>query len=134
AATAAGATTQAASVRALTKGTLQLKAPTRAEFGGYYEAKAKGFYKAAGLDVTIKPGGPTVAPEQVVGSGKAQFGVDWLASLMLARAQGTPLVGVAQVFGSSGMALIPWKNTGLDTIAKLRHKKVSNWLFGAQYG
>jgi NitT/TauT family transport system substrate-binding protein len=134
AASAAGATTRAASARALTRVTLQLKSPTRAEFAGYYEAKAKGFYKAAGLDVTIKPGGPTVAPEQAVAADKAQFGVGWLSSLMLARAHGDPLVSIAQVFGRSGMALITWKNTGLDTIAKLRHKKVSNWLFGAQYG
>ena len=132
--TAAGATARTASARSLTHVTLQLKSPTRAEFAGYYEAKAKGFYKAAGLDVTIRPGGAAVAPEQAVASGKAQFGVDWLSSLMFARAQGNPLVSVAQVFGRSGMALLTWKDTGLNTIAKLRHKKVSNWLFGAQYG
>jgi NitT/TauT family transport system substrate-binding protein len=130
AATATGAT----SARALTKVTLQLRAPTRAEFAGYYEAKARGYYKAAGLDVSIKPGSPTIAPEQAVSSGKAQFGVDWLSSLMLARAQGKPLVSIAQVFARSGMAVLAWKDTGLNTIAKLRHKKVSNWLFGAQYG
>jgi NitT/TauT family transport system substrate-binding protein len=132
--TTAGATTANAGARSLTHVTLQLKSPTRAEFAGYYEAKAKGFYKAAGLDVTIKPGAPSISPEQVVAGGKAQFGVDWLSSLMLARAQDLPLVSVAQVFGRSGLALLTWKNTGLDTIAKLKHKKVSNWLFGTQFG
>ena len=38
----------------------------QAQFAGYYAAKAKGFYKQAGLDVTIKPGGPDIIPEQVV--------------------------------------------------------------------
>jgi NitT/TauT family transport system substrate-binding protein len=132
-ATTASATTGTAGAK-LTKVTLQLKSLTRAEFAGYYEAKAKGFYKAASLDVTIKPGGPTVAPEQIVARGQAQFGVDWLSSLMLARAQGKPLVSIAQMFDRSGIALLTWKDTGLNTIAKLRHKKVSNWLFGAQFG
>jgi NitT/TauT family transport system substrate-binding protein len=130
-ATTAGATTSRA--QALTKVTLQLPGATSAQFAGYYEAKAKGFYKAAGLAVTIKPGGPTIAPEQVVAGGKAQFGVDWLSSLMLARGRGLRLVSIAQVFGRSGVALLTWKDTGLDTIAKLRHKKVSNWLFGRQF-
>jgi NitT/TauT family transport system substrate-binding protein len=130
----AGTTKGAASARALTRVTLQLKSPARAEFAGYYEARAKGFYKAAGLEVTIKPGGRTVVPEQAVARGHAQFGVDWLSSLMVARAQRMPLVSIAQVFDRSGMAVLTWKNTGLNTIAKLRHKKVSNWLFGAQYG
>jgi NitT/TauT family transport system substrate-binding protein len=128
------ATTASATTQRLTKVTLQLKAPARAEFAGYYEAKAKGYYKAAGLDVTIKPGGQTIVPEQVVSSGKAQFGVDWLSSLMLARAQGKPLVSVAQVFGRSGMTLLTWKNTGLNTIAKLRHKKDPNWFVGGRVG
>jgi NitT/TauT family transport system substrate-binding protein len=126
--------TTAANSRSLTKVTLQLKAPTRAEFAGYYEAEAKGFYKAAGLDVTIKPGGPSISPEQLVAGGKAQFGVDWLSTLLLSRARGMHLVSVAQVFGRSGTAVLTWKNTGLDTIATLKHKKVSNWLFGAQFG
>jgi NitT/TauT family transport system substrate-binding protein len=134
AATAAGASARTSSAQGLTKVTLQLQAPTRAEFAGYYETKAKGYYKAAGLDVTIEPGAPAIDPEQVVASGKAEFGVDWLSSLMLARGQGKGLVSIAQVFGRSGMALLTWKNTGLNTIAKLQHKRVSNWLFGAQYG
>jgi len=131
--TAAGATTRAAGAQQLTKVILQLKSPASAEFAGYYEAKAKGFYKAAGLDVTIKPGAASIAPEQVVAKGKAQFGVDWLSSLMLARAQHMPLVSIAQVFNRSGLTLLTWKNNGLNSIAKLKHKKVANWLFGTQF-
>ena len=47
------------------KVTIQLKWVTQAQFAGYYVAKDKGFYKEAGLDVTIKPGGPDIAPPQV---------------------------------------------------------------------
>ena len=51
--------------------TLQLKWVTQAQFAGYYVAKDKGFYKEAGLDVTIKPGGPDIAPPQVIAGGGA---------------------------------------------------------------
>ena len=61
-----------------------------------------GYYKKAGLDVTIKAGGPDIIPEQVVASGQAQFGVDWLPSLLAARDKGTDLVNIAQVFARSG--------------------------------
>ena len=46
--------------------TLQLKWVTQAQFAGYFVAKDKGFYKDENLDVTIKPGGPDIAPEQVI--------------------------------------------------------------------
>ena len=46
--------------------TVQLKWVTQAQFGGYYVAKDKGFYEEEGLDVTIKPGGPDIAPVQVL--------------------------------------------------------------------
>ena len=117
----------------LTKVTLQLKWVTQAQFAGYYEAKAKGYYKAEGLDVTIKPGGPSIIPEQVVAGGQAQFGIDWLSSLMSTRDKGIDLVNIAQVFNRSGLTLITWKDTGINTVAKMRGKKVANWLGGNEY-
>ena len=46
--------------------TIQLKWVTQAQFAGYYVAKAMNYYKDADLDVTIKPGGPDIAPPQVI--------------------------------------------------------------------
>jgi NitT/TauT family transport system substrate-binding protein len=46
---------------------------------GLYAVK-HGFYAKQGLNVTLKNGGPDIIPEQVVASGQAQFGVDWLPS------------------------------------------------------
>ena len=43
--------------------TLQLKWVTQSQFAGYYVAEEKGFYDEENLDVTIKPGGPDIAPE-----------------------------------------------------------------------
>src|SRR5207237_5036970 len=102
------------------KVTLQLKWVTQAQFAGYYAAKAKGYYKQNGLDVSIKVGGPDITPETVVAGGAAQFGIDWVSNLLAARDTGTKLVDIGQVFQRSGMTELTWKDTGLDTIAKLR--------------
>ena len=117
----------------LTKVTLQLKWLTQAQFAGYYAAKAKGYYKQAGLDVNIKAGGPQIIPEQVVAGGQAQFGIDWLSSLMTSRDKGIDLVNIAQVFTRSGLTLITWKDTGINSIAKMKGKTVANWLGGNEY-
>src|SRR5207248_7149141 len=83
--------------------------------------------------VPLKNGGPNISPEQVVASGQAQFGVDWLPSLLGARDKGTDLVNIAQVFARSGMTQLTWKSSGIDSVAKMRGKKVANWLGGNQY-
>jgi NitT/TauT family transport system substrate-binding protein len=113
--------------------TLQLKWVPQAQFAGYYAAVKEGFYAKQGLNVTLKNGGPDIIPEQVVASGQAQFGVDWLPSLMAARDKGTDLVNVAQVFARSGMTQLTWKSSGITTIADMKGKKVANWLGGNQY-
>jgi NitT/TauT family transport system substrate-binding protein len=115
------------------KVTLQLKWVTQAQFAGYYAAKAKGYYTQNGLDVNIKVGGPDITPETVVAGGAAQFGIDWVSNLLASRDTGTKLVDIGQVFQRSGMTEITWKDSGLDTIAKLKGKKVGNWLGGNQW-
>ncbi len=117
----------------LTNVTLQLKWVPQAQFAGYFAALDLGFYKKAGLNVTIKAGGPQITPEQVVASGGAQFGIDWLPSLLAFRDKGTDLVNVSQVFARSGMTEITWKSSGINTVAKMKGKKVANWLGGNQY-
>jgi NitT/TauT family transport system substrate-binding protein len=116
-----------------TKVTLQLKWVTQAQFAGYYAAKAKNYYKQAGLDVKIKIGGPDIVPEQAVAGGQAEFGIDWLPSLLSARDKGTKLVNIAQVFTRSGMTQLTWKDSGINSISKMKGKKVANWLGGNEY-
>jgi NitT/TauT family transport system substrate-binding protein len=115
------------------KVTLQSKWVVQAQFAGYYAALDQGFYKDENLDVTIRPGGPDIVPEQVVLGGKAQFGIDWLDSLLATRDQGQNIVNIAQVFTRSGMTELTWKDSGLDDITKLRDKKVGVWLGGNEH-
>jgi NitT/TauT family transport system substrate-binding protein len=113
--------------------TLQLKWVPQAQFAGYYAAEEQGFYEDEGLDVTIRPGGPDIVPEQVVLGGQAEFGIDWLDNLLATRDQGQGIVNIAQVFTRSGMTEITWKDSGLDEITDLRDKKVGVWLGGNEH-
>ncbi len=127
------ATATASAAPKLTKISIQLQWVPQAQFAGYYAAQDLGYYKAAGLDVTLLNGGPQIVPGQVVAAGRAQFGVNWLTALLAARDKGTDLVDIAQVFSRSGMTELTWKSSGIDTIAKMKDKKVANWLGGDQY-
>jgi NitT/TauT family transport system substrate-binding protein len=117
----------------LDKVTLQLKWVTQAQFAGYYAAKSLGYYKDFGLDVNIKVGGPSITPEQVVASGQADIGLDWLPSLLATRDTGTNLVNIAQMFARSGMTEIAFKSSGINSIAGMRNKTVGVWCCGNQF-
>src|SRR5947207_6189257 len=122
-----------AATQAADKVTLQLKWVTQAQFAGYYAAKVKGLYAAEKLDVTIRPGGPDIVPEQVVAGGGAQFGIDFLPSLLSARDQGVPLVNIAQVFAHTGMREIAFKSSGIKGPADLRGRRVAVWFGGNEF-
>ncbi len=113
--------------------TLQLKWVAQAQFAGYYAALEQGYYEEAGLDVTIAPGGPDIVPEQVVASGQAQFGIDWLASLLATREQGAPLVNIAQVYTRAGMRQLSWKDSNITSPDDLKGKTVAVWFGGNEY-
>lgn len=115
------------------KVTIQLKWVTQAQFAGYYVAKDKGFYKEAGLDVTIKPGGPDIAPPQVIAGGGADVIVDWMPSALAAREKGVPLVNIAQPFKKSGMMLTCRAETGIKTPADLKGRTLGVWFSGNEY-
>ena len=115
------------------KVTLQSKWVVQAQFAGYYAALDQGFYEDEGLDVTIRPGGPDIVPEQVVLGGQAEFGIDWLDALLATRDQGQDIVNIAQVFTRSGMTEVTWADSGLDEITDLRGKKVGVWLGGNEH-
>jgi NitT/TauT family transport system substrate-binding protein len=117
----------------LTPVTLQSKWVVQAQFAGFYAAVDQGFYEDEGLDVTIRAGGPDIVPEQVVLGGQAEFGINWLDSLLATRDQGQNIVNIAQVFARSGMTEVTWKDTGLDSIASLEGKKVGVWLGGNEH-
>ena len=123
----------AAHAFAADKVTLQLKWVTQAQFAGYYVAKEKGYYEAEGLDVDIKPGGPDIAPPQVLAGGGADVIVDWMPSALATREKGVPLVNIAQPFKKSGMMLTCLKESGVKTPEDFKGKTLGVWFFGNEY-
>ncbi|MGA2312199.1 MAG: ABC transporter substrate-binding protein [Xanthobacteraceae bacterium] len=115
------------------KVTIQLKWVTQAQFAGYYVAKAKGIYKDADLDVTINPGGPDVAPPQVIAGGGADVVIDWMPSALASREKGVPLVNISQTFKKSGLELTCRKDTGIKTPADFKGKTIGVWFGGNEY-
>jgi NitT/TauT family transport system substrate-binding protein len=115
------------------KVTLQLKWITQAQFAGYYVAKDKGYYKDAGLDVTINAGGPDVAPPQVIAGGGADLVIDWMPSALAAREKGVPLVNIAQPFKKSGLELTCRADTGIKMPADLKGRTLGVWFSGNEY-
>jgi NitT/TauT family transport system substrate-binding protein len=130
AAAALAASTLSAHAEAVT---LQLKWVTQAQFAGYYVAQAKGFYKDAGLDVTIKPGGPDIAPEQVIAGGGADVIVDWMPAALASREKGNMLVNIAQPFKQSGLMLTCRKDTGITKPEDFKGKTLGVWFYGNEY-
>ena len=115
------------------KVTLQLKWVTQAQFAGYYVAQDKGFYSEEDIDIEIKPGGPDIAPAQVLAGGGADVVLDWMPSALATREKGLPLVNIAQPFKSSGMMLTCRKDSGIKTPADFRGKTLGVWFFGNEY-
>ncbi|HTM78442.1 MAG TPA: ABC transporter substrate-binding protein, partial [Devosia sp.] len=79
------------------------------------------------------PGGPNVAPEQVIAGGGADIIVDWMAGALSAREKGVPLVNIAQPFKRSGLMMICPKETGIKTEADFKGKTLGVWFFGNEY-
>lgn len=79
----------------------------QAEHGGFYQALATGLYKKAGLDVSIKMGGPQVNVVQIMAAGQADcvMGSSDLQMVQI-REGGVPVVNVAALFQKDPQVLI----------------------------
>jgi NitT/TauT family transport system substrate-binding protein len=115
------------------KVTVQLKWVPQAQFAGYYMAAAKGYYKAEGLDVVIKPGGPDISPVQVIAGNQADVVVNWMPDALAAREAGVPLVNIAQIYNRSGLMLTCKKASGVATPKDLKGKTLGVWFGGNEY-
>ena len=116
--------------QALEKVTLQLKWLHHFQFAGYYAALEKGFYREAGLDVTLVEGGPTTEVESEVLSGRAHFGVG-TSALLLHRVRGADLVVLGQIFQHSPAVFLTPRNTGIRSLADMAGRR---FMYSNQHG
>jgi NitT/TauT family transport system substrate-binding protein len=92
--------------------------PARA---GFYAAEKLGYYRAAGLDVKLIAGAD-VSPEQVVGSGRAQFGYDDGDAIAQSVSQGIPIEGLAASYQTYGFILLYHNGSGIHGFKQLSNR------------
>ena len=90
-----------------------------AEHGGFFAAQAAGLYRARGLDVKILPGGPGAPVLQEVATGRADFGVSNADDVLIARAQGVPVVAVFAPIQSSPRVIMVHEESGISSLRGL---------------
>jgi class 3 adenylate cyclase/ABC-type nitrate/sulfonate/bicarbonate transport system substrate-binding protein len=98
---------------------LQLKWKHQFQFAGYYVALEQGFYRDAGLDVTIREGGPGIDVAETVASGKADFGV-CSASVLREWTRGRRLVVLAAIFQHSPAVILVARRADINSVSDLR--------------
>jgi len=114
-----------APARALRKVALQTDWFPQAEHGGFYQALAKGFYRGAGLDVTLLPGGPGAGINLKVAKGVAVFGMNRSDDLILAASQGVPVLIVAAVLQHDSQVLLVHAGSPVKTLDDLAGRTVT---------
>ena len=95
------------------------------ERGGYYCAQVKGYYRAAGLDVEIIPGGPNNGPIQRLLTGRLEFLLSTSGDVLVQAAKGLPLVGVAAVMQHDPQAILVHESSPVRQLADLEGRTVT---------
>ncbi|WP_425144978.1 ABC transporter substrate-binding protein [Deinococcus sp.] len=114
-----------ASAQGMTKVSMVLNWFPEPEAGGFYAAVKDGLYKAKGLDLEILPGGPGVNGTALMASGRVQFATLDSASIMLARDQGIPAVGVFATFQKFPQGLMSHAENPVKTFGDLKGRAVA---------
>src|SRR6476469_1164471 len=98
---------------------IQLKWKHQFQFAGYYAALEQGFYRDAGLSVTISEGGPDIDVAEAVAGGRADFGV-CSASVLREWTMGRRLVVLAAIFQHSPAIILVARRADISSISELR--------------
>jgi ABC-type nitrate/sulfonate/bicarbonate transport system substrate-binding protein len=120
----AASSAAASSSAALTPVSLQFNYLKNVQFAGSFFAETKGYYKAAGLDVTLLAGGPSIAPEPVVLSGKALAGVSHTAEVVAAIINGADLKIIGATFQKNPTCIMSLATKPLKTPTDMYGKKI----------
>lgn len=105
------------------KVTLALNWFPEAEHGGFYAAVEHGYYREAGLDVEILPGGPKAPVLQQTATGQVDFAVDNADKLLLARAQQADVVALLAPIQDSPRCIMVHEESGIETFEQLARQE-----------
>src|SRR6266403_1081476 len=104
---------------ALDSVSMQLKWKHQFQFAGYYQALEQGFFRNAGLDVTIREGGPGIDVSEAVAGGKADVGV-CSANVLREWSMGRRLVVLAAIFQRSPAVVLVARRADISSVSELR--------------
>jgi NitT/TauT family transport system substrate-binding protein len=106
------------------KVSLELSFIPNVQHAGFLVAAARGYYKAEGLDLEIKPGAPGVDTTQDVADGTVTFAQVDYVDIVEARAAGVPVKAIAQTYKLPFFFWYTNKSSGIDTVVKWKGKKL----------
>ena len=94
----------------------------QAEHGGFYQAKATGLYEKAGIDATIKMGGPQVNGMQLLLAGETDVMMGYDLQVLKSLEQGLPVttIGTSFQFDLQGMMT----HDNVASLADLKDKTI----------
>ena len=110
--------------------TLLLDWTPNTNHSGIYIAKAKGWYRDAGLDVKIIEPGQNSNATQMLATGKADFAISTEDEITPAIAQGLPVVSIAAIIQHNTSSLVALSSSGITRPRDLDGKKYGG--FGGQ--
>jgi NitT/TauT family transport system substrate-binding protein len=111
--------------QALTGVSEQLGWLVNAQMAGDFVAMGKGYFKDAGIDVKIQPGGPNIDPIQIVAGGGVPFGnVSSVAVLVNARSRDLPVKAFGAVLQRHPFAFIFFTKSGIRTPKDFQGKTI----------
>lgn len=111
---------------------VQLDWMAEPEHGGFYQAQARGWFRDAGLDVTLIPGGPGAHVMPSVATGKAHIGQASDVETLQKQAEGLPVVQFAAVFQDDPVGILVHADSSVRRFEDLDGKTViarPGWVF-----
>jgi NitT/TauT family transport system substrate-binding protein len=97
----------------------------QAEHCGFFQAKARGIYEAAGLDVELFPGGPSLNMPQLVAAGRVDAAMGSALTTLNMRANNIEGVTIAAFFQKSPQTLVAHPDPALKTLTDLKGRKIA---------
>ncbi len=113
--------------------TMRLEWVIQGQFAGPLVALDKGYYKEAGVEMELLPAGPDLKPAITVAQGTDSFGIGHPNQVISARANGVPLVTIAQFGHRSATVYVARKETGIKSINDMKGHSVGLWFGGDEH-